>query len=114
MKKIEEVKILVIGDIMLDRYICGSVSRISPEFPVPIVDVKDEYTVLGGCGNVINNIASLGAKVRCISRIGRDLAGDDIKNKLSSLNVDSFLLEDPRIPTIHGIRVRTQDRYEPG
>ena len=82
LKNIKDVKILVIGDIMLDKYVIGSVERISAEAPVPIVHVKKEYSTLGGCGNVINNIAALGAKVSCIARHGDDSAAWDIKKKL--------------------------------
>ena len=69
MKNIEDVNILVIGDIMLDEYIVGEVERISPEAPVPIVKVKNRYSTLGGAGNVVRNIRQLGAKVTCIASI---------------------------------------------
>jgi len=68
-KKIEYVKILVVGDIMLDKYVVGDVSRISPEAPVPIVHVKEEYYSLGGCGNVVRNIKALGAQVDCLASV---------------------------------------------
>ncbi len=72
MKKLEDVKILVVGDIMLDKYVVGDVSRISPEAPVPIVHVNNEYSTLGGCGNVVRNIAELGPRVYCLASVGND------------------------------------------
>ena len=63
-------KILVIGDLMIDHYLWGSSERISPEAPVPIVSVNNESTLLGGAGNVINNLKALGAGVDVMSVIG--------------------------------------------
>ena len=63
-------KILVIGDLMIDHYLWGSCERISPEAPVQIINVNNESSVLGGAGNVINNLNSLGAKVDILSVIG--------------------------------------------
>ena len=63
-------KILVIGDLMIDHYLWGSSERISPESPVPIVNIDNESLLLGGAGNVINNLKSLGAKIDVISVIG--------------------------------------------
>ena len=67
MKNLEDIHILVIGDIMIDHYINGEVERISPEAPVPIVHVTDEYISLGGCGNVARNIRETGANVTCLA-----------------------------------------------
>ena len=85
--KIQEVspKILVIGDIMLDRFIFGNVHRISPEAPVPVVrSVKEKYS-LGGCGNVLRNLINLGVQASIISFVGSDQAGkkiiEDLKQK---------------------------------
>ena len=83
MKDIKDVKILVVGDIMLDKYVVGDVSRISPEAPVPIVRVVDEYCTLGGCGNVVRNIAALGAQVHCAASIGKDSSGEMIVSLLN-------------------------------
>ncbi len=68
-------KIVVIGDLMLDEYIIGSVTRISPEAPVPVVNVKKESFVLGGAANVVNNLSSLGVKVLAFGVIGNDNNG---------------------------------------
>ena len=68
-------KIVVIGDLMLDEYIIGSVTRISPEAPVPVVNVKKENFVLGGAANVVNNLSSLGVQVLAFGVIGNDNNG---------------------------------------
>ncbi len=81
--------ILVIGDLMIDHYLWGSCERISPEAPVQIVDIKNETTVLGGAGNVINNLVTLGAKVSVSSVIGRDDNGSELIEMLESIDVDT-------------------------
>ena len=63
-------KILVIGDLMIDQYLWGSCDRISPEAPVQVIDINSSSTVLGGAGNVANNLSKLGARVDLISVIG--------------------------------------------
>ena len=68
--------ILVVGDLMLDKFIFGSVDRISPEAPVPIVKLEKEEQMLGGSGNVIRNLSNLGVKTSLCSAVGKDLAGD--------------------------------------
>jgi len=80
--------ILVIGDIMLDQFIWGKVSRISPEAPVPVVEVEQETTMLGGAANVVNNLASLGGKVLLCGVAGDDSPGREIISKLHELDVD--------------------------
>lgn len=85
MKNLEDIKILVVGDIMLDKYVVGDVSRISPEAPVPIVKVSDEYSTLGGCGNVVRNIREVGPKVFCLAAIGNDIEGRMIMDKLMTV-----------------------------
>lgn len=78
-------RILVIGDLMIDHYLWGGCERISPEAPVQVVDIARETTVLGGAGNVINNLVSLGARVSVAGIIGDDENGIELKNMLSSL-----------------------------
>ena len=80
--------ILVIGDLMIDHYLWGSCERISPEAPVQVVDIAKETTVLGGAGNVINNLRTLGAKVSVSSVIGNDAIGEELKTMLESIEVD--------------------------
>lgn len=82
-------KILVIGDLMIDHYLWGSCERISPEAPVQVVDIAKETTVLGGAGNVINNLKALGAEVSVSSVIGDDANGVELKEMLKLINVDS-------------------------
>lgn len=89
MKNIEDVNILVVGDIMLDKYVMGEVERISPEAPVPIVHVQDEYATLGGCGNTARNITSLGANVMCLASVGKDNYADVVIEQLNENNIKS-------------------------
>jgi rfaE bifunctional protein kinase chain/domain len=110
-KQIEDVKILVVGDIMLDEYIVGDVNRISPEAPVPIVNVKETYCKLGGCGNVISNLSNIGARVTCITAIGQDDAGNIILKKLMNLNINTrFLISKPDITTTIKTRIISGER----
>ncbi|MBW6489251.1 D-glycero-beta-D-manno-heptose-7-phosphate kinase [Sulfurimonas sp.] len=81
-------KILVIGDLMIDHYLWGSCERISPEAPVQIVDIAKETTVLGGGGNVINNLKALGANVSVSGVIGSDENGIELINLLKNIDVD--------------------------
>jgi len=81
--------ILVIGDLMIDHYLWGSCERISPEAPVQVVDIAKETTVLGGAGNVINNLNTLGAKVSVASVIGDDENGRELLEMLKEIDVDS-------------------------
>ncbi len=81
--------ILVVGDLMIDHYLWGSCQRISPEAPVQVVDIAKETTVLGGAGNVINNLNALGAEVSVASVIGEDSIGCELIEMLESINVDT-------------------------
>ena len=85
-------KILVIGDLMIDHYLWGSSERISPEAPVQVVNVDSESIVLGGAGNVINNLNSLGAEVDVISVIGECEASEELKDLLSVIKIDTQYL----------------------
>ena len=76
--------ILVVGDLMLDKFIFGSVERISPEAPVPIVKLEKEEQMLGGSGNVIRNLINLGIKTSLCSAVGKDLAGDLLITQLTN------------------------------
>jgi D-beta-D-heptose 7-phosphate kinase/D-beta-D-heptose 1-phosphate adenosyltransferase len=89
MEKLKRAKpnILVIGDLMLDHYLWGSCERISPEAPVQVVDIAKETTVLGGAGNVINNLVTLGANVSVSSVIGDDDNGRELTIMLKSIGV---------------------------
>jgi len=87
--KKSEPNILVIGDLMIDHYLWGSCERISPEAPVQVVDIAKETTTLGGAGNVINNLITLGAKVSVSSVIGNDENGEELLGMLEKLGVSS-------------------------
>ena len=82
-------KILVVGDLMIDHYIWGTCERISPESPVQIVDVTKETTLLGGAGNVINNLKALGAQVSVSSVIGDDDNGLELLNMLKAIDINT-------------------------
>ena len=81
--------ILVVGDLMIDHYLWGSCERISPEAPVQVVDIQKETTVLGGAGNVVNNLVSLGADVHVASVIGDDENGKELLAMLEKIEVDT-------------------------
>jgi D-beta-D-heptose 7-phosphate kinase/D-beta-D-heptose 1-phosphate adenosyltransferase len=88
--------VLIIGDVMVDRFIYGDVRRISPEAPVPVVRITREFSQLGGAGNVARNAAALGASVAFFSVIGDDRAGQEVTELLSGLeNVEPFLRVNP-------------------
>lgn len=104
--KISSKKILVIGDIMLDRFIWGNVDRISPEAPVPVVEVVKETELLGGCGNVANNILSLKGKVFILSVVGNDENGRRLKQLVDKAGCDtSGIFIDEHRPTTVKTRI---------
>ncbi len=82
-------KILVLGDLMIDHYLWGSCERISPEAPVQVVDINKETTVLGGAGNVVNNLKALGAEVSVSGVIGDDENGQELIDMLQEIEVES-------------------------
>ena len=83
--RVKALRILVVGDIMLDKYVVGDVDRISPEAPVPIVKVSNEYSTLGGCGNVVRNLRELGAQTYCAASIADDDAGRKVLQALADI-----------------------------
>lgn len=82
LSRFSPVRVLVIGDFMLDTYTTGKVKRISPEAPVSVLHVQKEESLPGGAGNVVLNLASLGAKVTAVGRVGYDLAGEELRDSL--------------------------------
>lgn len=84
--------ILVIGDLMVDHYLWGDCDRISPEAPVPVIDIKSETSVLGGAGNVINNLISLDANVGVLSVVGDDEVAEEVKYLIDATNAKSYLV----------------------
>jgi rfaE bifunctional protein kinase chain/domain len=113
-------RIAVIGDLMLDRYFWGTVSRISPEAPVPVVEVDEESTRLGGAANVANNIASLGGVPVMIGVVGRDISADILQSLVAGngFPTDGIVVDDSRPTTIktrviaHGQHVVRIDQEE--
>lgn len=101
-----KVNVLVVGDFMLDEYILGSVNRISPEAPVPVLEVKERQIKLGGAGNVINNIISFGAKATVLTRIGQDGNGNYLKRELEKMGVETkHIFVDGELNTIIKTRI---------
>ena len=102
--------ILVIGDVMLDRYLWGEVSRISPEAPVPVVRVGQKTKVLGGAGNVAANVAGLGCQVTLVGLCGDDADGRELQTMLREVGVRDQLLLNTTRPTITKTRIMAQDQ----
>jgi rfaE bifunctional protein kinase chain/domain len=88
LKEFKKRKILVIGDLILDRYIWGKVNRISPEAPVPVVEVTDENFLLGGASNVAHNIAALGGHVTLVGVAGNDRGGEILRKMLTEKGIE--------------------------
>lgn len=101
----ENARVLVVGDVMLDRYWFGEVSRISPEAPVPVVHVSKTEERPGGAANVARNAAALGAHVSLLSVAGMDEAGDSLARLLQGENVNVVLHRDAGLDTTIKLRV---------
>ena len=102
---IAATRILVVGDVMLDRYWFGDVARISPEAPVPVVKVTRQEERLGGAANVARNAAALGAKTALLSVIGDDEAGNAVSRLLTEDGIEARLHRDVTLDTIIKLRV---------
>lgn len=120
---VEGERILVLGDVMLDRYLWGNVTRISPEAPVPVVEVDRESMRLGGAANVAHNVLSLKGKPELIAVVGEDVVADRLRHALSRVSVPiEGLLVDPNRRTSlktrivargqHVVRADQEDRRE--
>jgi D-beta-D-heptose 7-phosphate kinase/D-beta-D-heptose 1-phosphate adenosyltransferase len=97
--------VLCVGDLMLDEFVYGEVSRISPEAPAPVIAVERSEINIGGAGNVARNIASLGARCVFVGLIGEDDAGANLKARLSrESRIESVLVCDPKRPTTRKVR----------
>ena len=105
LEKVSQVRLLVVGDVMLDRYWFGEVNRISPEAPVPVVKVERQEERLGGAANVARNAASLGAVTALLSVVGDDDAGRSLGRLLEDGLIDAGLHIDRDIDTIVKLRV---------
>jgi rfaE bifunctional protein kinase chain/domain len=105
----KNAKVLVVGDLILDEFLWGDVSRISPEAPVPVVWVKKESFMPGGASNVANNLSALGANVRLVGVIGDDERGAILKGSLEQKGVNTAgIITDDSRPTILKTRVVAQ------
>lgn len=101
-------KIVVLGDVMLDEFVWGDVTRISPEAPVPVVDIRRDSVHLGGAANVLANIVALGAKACVIGVIGNDSAGERLRSNVkeaSALQHDDYLVIDQHRPSTTKTRI---------
>ena len=104
------VRVLVVGDAMLDRYWFGAVERISPEAPVPVVAVGDSEERLGGAANVARNVVALGGQARLLAITGQDEAAARIDSLLADSTIDARLLRDPALPTTLKLRVLSRSQ----
>ncbi len=105
----KQKNILVIGDIMLDKYIFGNVERISPEAPVQVVEVKKENYLPGGAANVANNIAALNANAFMVGIVGDDNEANILMNELKKRNINTEgIITDTEKPTTHKVRILGQ------
>jgi rfaE bifunctional protein kinase chain/domain len=102
---LDTVRLLVVGDVMLDRYWFGDVSRISPEAPVPVVRIERREERLGGAANVARNAAALGAHCGLLGVVGADEAGAQVEQLLLESRIHSYLKRDDAISTIIKLRV---------
>lgn len=87
--RFQEAKVLVVGDMMVDQFIWGKVSRISPEAPVPVVKVTSESLLLGGCANVLNNVHSMGGQIAVSGVVGSDSMGTWLVKTLQEMNIST-------------------------
>lgn len=105
-ERFPKVRVLVVGDLILDVFIWGQVRRISPEAPVPVVEVKKETLLLGGAANVVHNLADLGGQVLVGGLIGEDSAGDQVCDLLRQLDIAiQGVIREPGRPTTIKTRV---------
>lgn len=103
-------RVMIIGDLMLDQYLMGSVERISPEAPVPVVRVDNESHVMGGAGNVAMNIQALGGESLLVSVIGTDREGDELARLCNEAQLNVKLVKDPSRPTTKKARIMAQNQ----
>lgn len=110
-EKFRDTRILVAGEIGIDEYLIGECSRISPEAPVPIVEVERRIEGMGLAGNVAHNLASLGAQVAILGISGDDSDGELLKSRLQSVGVVPYLIPDKTRPTLRKVRVIAQKQH---
>ena len=108
--KLSTAKVLVLGDLMLDRYWSGGTTRISPEAPVPVVKIGDEFERLGGSGNVAANISALGGQAHLLAMLGDDEAADSVVTLARQGDIDCHLLRDKQSTTTVKLRIISQQQ----
>lgn len=104
------LRVLIVGDVMLDRYWFGSVDRISPEAPVPVLAVTSKESRAGGAANVANNIAALGAKAQLLSVVGDDATARELEDVVRSFGAEVFFNKDKSIQTTEKLRMVAQNQ----
>lgn len=120
--KFNGLRVLVIGDVMMDAYVLGKVTRISPEAPVPIISLENEEERIGGAGNVALNLVALGAKPIIATAVGTDSNGEKLSNLLKSngISIDGVIYSENRKTTVktrvisnkqHLLRIDSEDTY---
>lgn len=111
LSRFSDRQVVIVGDLMLDVFVWGDVQRISPEAPVPVVDVRDETQLLGGTANVANNVASLGGKAVVSGVIGNDHSGREVVRMLRKVGIptEGLVVEDKR-PTTVKTRIIAQNQ----
>jgi D-beta-D-heptose 7-phosphate kinase/D-beta-D-heptose 1-phosphate adenosyltransferase len=110
--RFSDTPVLVVGDVMLDRFIHGRVTRISPEAPVPVVRFNAEDMRLGGAANVAHNLANLGARVALIGVVGADASAHQLRSELTKAGIrHEGLIEDGSRRTVEKVRIVT-DRHQ--
>jgi D-beta-D-heptose 7-phosphate kinase/D-beta-D-heptose 1-phosphate adenosyltransferase len=113
LEKFSDVNLLVVGDLMLDRFIWGNVERLSPEAPVPVLRVVSEKSSLGGAANVIHNIRSLGGRVTACGIVGKDEAGKRIVATLRKIGASTAgVIADSRFQTIEKSRIIASPHHQ--
>jgi D-beta-D-heptose 7-phosphate kinase/D-beta-D-heptose 1-phosphate adenosyltransferase len=109
LERSSELRVLVVGDVMVDRFVVGDVTRISPEAPVPVVRFRSEHTRLGGAANVAQNLVALGAQVSLVGIVGSDRTAERLRQLLTASKIGcDGLVEDSARPTVEKVRVVTE------
>lgn len=111
-KKMTGQKLVIVGDVGVDEYVIGNVRRISPEAPVPVVEVQSQMKRLGLSTNVAQNVAGLGSEALLVSVVGKDTTADELRSILNENGVSSdHLIVDPSRPTTRKLRVMAQNHH---
>ena len=102
------VRVLIVGDVMVDRFIAGRVTRISPEAPVPVVHFQSEHRRLGGAANVAHNVTALGGRASLVGVVGADAAAEALRGQLAAAGIEADLVEDRDRVTTEKVRIVTE------